>query len=182
MSPASLRRQGTAPWDRPLSSSVSSSVVGSSPASSTIMLPDTAITRKQFNQVPIPTPWGTGSASRRLSRTIHIPTRPTRSAQSSRSTSRSRSPMPPLSSHTSFSEYSVNSALNHLSSRILVDDPVDPIMTALYEIISVATDVTDMTVARLSTVRARGPWPEGRPGPALEGRGQGHNFEDRPSN
>jgi hypothetical protein len=39
-----------------------------------------------------------------------------------------------------------------------------------------------VTIIRLSTVRARGPWPEGRPGPALEGRGQGHNFEDRPSN
>jgi len=150
MSPASLRRQGTAPWDRPLSSSVSSSVIGSSPASSTIMLPDAAITRKQSNQVPVPASWGTGSASRRLSRTIHIPSRPTRSAQSSRSTSRSRSPMPPLSSHASFSEYSVGSALNHRSSRILVDDPVDPIMTALYEIISVATDVTDMTVAQLT--------------------------------
>ena len=55
-----------------------------------------------------------------------------------------------MSSHTSFSEYSGNSAINHRSSRILVDDPVDPIMTALYEIISVATDVTDMTVAQLT--------------------------------
>ena len=55
--------------------------------------------------------------------------------------------MPPLSSHPSFSEYSVNSALSHRSSRILVDDPI---MTALYEIISVATDVTDMTVAQLT--------------------------------
>ena len=130
--------------------SVSSSVVGSSPASSTIMLPDAAITRKQSSQVPVPTPWGTGSASRRLSRTIHIPSRPARSAQNSRSTSRSRSPMPPLSSHTSFSEYSVNFALNHRSSRILVDDPIDPIMIALYEIISVAMDVTDMTVPQLT--------------------------------
>ena len=150
MSPISLRRQGTAPWDRPLSSSVSSSVVGSSPASSTIILPDASITRKQSNQVPIPTSWGTGSASRRLSRTIHISSRPTRSAQSSRSTSRSHSPMPPLSSHPSFSEYSANPVLSHRSSRILVDDPVDPIMTALYEIISVATDVSDMTVAQLT--------------------------------
>ena len=147
MSPASLRRQGTAPWDRPLSSSVSSSVVGSSPASSTIILPDAAITRKPSSQVSVPTSWGTGSVSRRLSRTIHIPSRPTHSAQSSRSTSRSRSPMPPLSSHPSFSEYSANSALSHRSSRILVDDPI---MTALYEIISVATDVTDMTVAQLT--------------------------------
>lgn len=56
--------------------------------------------------------------------------------------------MPPLSSHPSFSEYSVNSAISHRSSRILVDDPI---MTALYEIISVATDVTDMTVAQLTS-------------------------------
>ncbi|KAF8165464.1 hypothetical protein B0H34DRAFT_689303 [Crassisporium funariophilum] len=152
ISPASLRRQSTAPWDRPLSSSVSSSAIASSPASSTIMLPDAPITRKQPIQAPAPTSWGTGSASsRRLSRTIHIPSsRPTRSEQSSRSTSRSRSPLPPLSSHTSFSEYAVNSALNRRSSRILVDDPVDPIMSALYEIIGVATDVSDMTIAQLT--------------------------------
>ncbi|KDR83874.1 hypothetical protein GALMADRAFT_110858 [Galerina marginata CBS 339.88] len=150
-SPASLRRQSTAPWDRPLSSSVSSSVVGSSPASSTILLPDAPITRRQPNQPPAPTSWGTGGASsRRLSRTIHIPSRPTQSEQSSRSTSRSRSPLPPLSSHTSFSEYAVSSAFNRRSSRILVDDPVDPIMTALYEIIGVATDVTETTIAQLT--------------------------------
>ncbi|KAF8974183.1 hypothetical protein BDZ97DRAFT_2069160 [Flammula alnicola] len=137
MSPASLRRQSGAPWDRPLSSSVSSNV---------------PITRKQTNQPPptASTTWGTGSASRRLSRTIHMPSRPTHSGQSSRSTSRSRSPLPPLSSHASFSEYAVSSGLNRRSSRILVDDPVDPIMTALYEIIAVATDVTDTTIAQLT--------------------------------
>ncbi|KAF9482518.1 hypothetical protein BDN70DRAFT_829267 [Pholiota conissans] len=150
MSPVSLRRQSGAPWDRPLSSSVSSSAIASSPASSTIMLPDAPITRKQQPQPSSTTAWGAGSASRRLSRTIHIPTRSTQSGQSSRSTSRSRSPLPPLSSHPSFSEYAINSSLNRRSSRILVDDPVDPIMTALYEIISVATDVTEMTIAQLT--------------------------------
>lgn len=56
--------------------------------------------------------------------------------------------MPPTSSHTSFSEYA--SAFNpRRSSRILVDDPIDPIMAALYEIISVATDVTETSVAQL---------------------------------
>ncbi|PPQ67817.1 hypothetical protein CVT26_007064 [Gymnopilus dilepis] len=152
MSPASLWRQGTAPWDRPLSSSVSSSAIASSPASSTIMLPEAPLTRKQPNQLPpASTSWASGGASsRRLSRTIHIPARPTQSGQSSRSTSRSRSPLPPLSSHASFSEYAVTSAFNRRSSRILVDDPVDPIMTALYEIIGVATDVTEMTVAQLT--------------------------------
>jgi len=147
MSPASSRRQSGAPWDRPLSSSVSSSAVASSPASSIIMLPDAPITRKQSNQPPA-TSWGnTGAPSRRLSRTIHIPSRPTQSGQSSRSTSRSRSPLPPVSSHASFSEYA---GINHRSSRILVDDPVDPIMTALYEIIGVSTDVIDTTLAQLT--------------------------------
>lgn len=116
------------------------------------MLPEAPITRKQSNQPPpTSTSWASGGASsRRLSRTIHIPSRPTQSGQSSRSTSRSRSPLPPLSSHASFSEYVVSSAFNRRSSRILVDDPVDPIMTALYEIIGVATDVTEMTVAQLT--------------------------------
>ncbi|KAF8913786.1 hypothetical protein CPB84DRAFT_1811305 [Gymnopilus junonius] len=92
MSPVSLRRQSNAPWDRPLSSSVSSSAIASSPASSTIMLPEAPITRKQPNQLPpASTSWASGGASsRRLSRTIHIPSRPTQSGQSSRSTSRSR--------------------------------------------------------------------------------------------
>ncbi|KAF5333261.1 hypothetical protein D9611_002188 [Ephemerocybe angulata] len=151
MSPSSMRRANAAPWDRPLSSSMSSSVIGSSPASSTIMLPDASLSRR--SQVPVSagsassSGWGSGAASRRLSRTIHIPTRPTASGQSSRSTSRSRSPLPPTSSHTSFSEYAA--AFNRRSSRILVDDPIDPIMTALYEIVAVATDVTDMSVAQL---------------------------------
>ncbi|TEB30177.1 hypothetical protein FA13DRAFT_1859051 [Coprinellus micaceus] len=152
MSPASLRRQSNAPWDRPLSSSMSSSVIGSSPASSTVMLPETSLSRR--GHVPVSagsatsSSWGTGAASRRLSRSIHIPSRPTASGQSSRSTSRSRSPLPPTSSHTSFSEYA--SAFNpRRSSRILVDDPVDPIMAALYEIISVASDVTETSVAQL---------------------------------
>ncbi|RXW21945.1 hypothetical protein EST38_g3900 [Candolleomyces aberdarensis] len=151
MSPGSLRRQSTAPWDRPLSSSMSSSILGSSPASSTIMLPDTAISRR--GQAPpsavsaSSSNWGSGAASRRLSRTIHIPTRPTASGQSSRSTSRSRSPLPPTSSHTSFSDYAAT--CNRRSSRIFVDDPIDPVMSALYEIIAVASDVTEMTVAQL---------------------------------
>ncbi|KAL0949383.1 hypothetical protein HGRIS_009450 [Hohenbuehelia grisea] len=155
ISPASLRRQHTAPWERPLSSSVSSSAVSSSPATSTVMLPEAPITRKQSSAAgSVPTSWGSqGVANRRLSRTIHIPSRPTRSSASSRSTSRSRSPLPPIATHASFSEYS-NSApsttSNRRSSRILVDDPVDPIMTALYEIISVATDVSDMSVAQLT--------------------------------
>ncbi|KAJ8523495.1 hypothetical protein ONZ45_g123 [Pleurotus djamor] len=153
ISPASLRRQHTAPWDRPLSSSVSSSVVGSSPATSTILLPEAPLTRKQSNAGSAPTSWGSqGISSRRLSRTIHIPSRPTRSGQSSRSTSRSRSPLPPISTHASFSEYSNSapSSGNRRSSRILVDDPVDPIMSALYAIISVATDIIDMSVAQLT--------------------------------
>jgi serine/threonine-protein kinase RIM15 len=152
-SPGSLRRQNTLPWDRPLSSSASSSVIALSPAPSTIVLPEAPITRKQTN-APAPTSWGTGgSVSRRLSRTIHIPAHHPRSGQSSRSTSRSRSPLPPLSTHASFSDIvsSGSSTTNRRSSRILVDDPVDPIMTALYDIIGVATDITEMSVAQLTS-------------------------------
>lgn len=152
MSPGSSRRQSTLPWDRPLSASSSSSAIALSPAPSTIVLPDAPITRKQTN-TPASTSWGTGGAvSRRLSRTIHIPTHPPRSGQSSRSTSRSRSPLPPLSSHPSFSDFvsAGSSTTNRRSSRILVDDPVDPIMTALYDIIGVATDITEMSVAQLT--------------------------------
>ncbi|KAF8631556.1 hypothetical protein AX15_002310 [Amanita polypyramis BW_CC] len=149
MSP-STRRGTTIPWDRPLSTSVSSSVVGSSPASSVAMLPDIPITRKQPISTPAPSSWN-GAPSRRLSRTIHIPIRPTRSSASSRSTSRSRSPLPPLSTHASFSEFgSSNPLLNRRSSRVLVDNPIDPIMSTLYALIAVATDVTDMTVAQLT--------------------------------
>lgn len=146
-----LRKQQAAPWDRPLSSSVSSSVISSSPAHSTTVLPEIPLTRKSSTQNSA---WANqGISSRRLSRTIHIGTRSTRSGQSSRSTSRSRSPLPPLQPHASFAEYSATSPppANRRSSRILVDDPVDPIMSALYEIISVATDITDMSVTQLTS-------------------------------
>lgn len=151
MSPASLRRQNTTPWDKPLSSSLSSSAVGSSPASSTVNLPEAPITRKLTNASSMaPTSWGSGAApSRRLSRSIHMAAKPSPSGQSSRSTSRSRSPLPPVSSHASFADYS-SATINRRSSRILIDDPVDPIMTALYDLIGVATDIIDMTVAQLT--------------------------------
>ncbi|KAG6911235.1 hypothetical protein DXG01_003102 [Tephrocybe rancida] len=153
MSPATLRRQNTVPWDKPLSSSISSNAITASPASSTILLPETSLTRKPTNPNSGPTSWGTGGASsRRLSRTIHIVPRPTRSGQSSRSTSRSRSPLPPLSTHASFSEFigTGPASANRRASRILVDDPVDPIMSALYDIIAVATDITDMSITQLT--------------------------------
>ncbi|KAJ7068423.1 hypothetical protein C8F01DRAFT_1118156 [Mycena amicta] len=149
LSPGSLRRQSAAPWDRdrPLSASVSSSAVSSSPATSTILLPEAPpLTRKP---AAAPTAWSNqGLPSRRLSRTIHIP-RPSLSNHSSRSTSRSRSPLPPLSSHSSF-EYNAAPPNPRRSSRILVDDPVDPIMTALYDLIAVATDGIEMTVQQLT--------------------------------
>ncbi|KAF7301813.1 Serine/threonine protein [Mycena indigotica] len=152
LSPGSLRRQSAAPWDRdrPVSSSVSSSAISSSPATSTILLPEAPpLTRKAANAAP--TAWSNqGLPSRRLSRTIHIP-RPSLSGHSSRSTSRSRSPLPPLSSHSSFSDYNTAAPPNpRRSSRILVDDPIDPIMTALYELIAVATDVMEMSVQQLT--------------------------------
>lgn len=150
MSPSSLRRQNTHPSER--SSTNASS--NASPALST--QPLSAEIRKQ-GPVTAPTSWATqGISSRRLSRTIHIPTRSARSAQSSRSTSRSRSPLPPMSSHTSFAEsFSTTPPIqppptNRRSSRILVDDPVDPIMSALYDIIGVATDIMEMSITQLT--------------------------------
>jgi serine/threonine-protein kinase RIM15 len=86
-------------------------------------------------------------STRRLSRTIHIPARSVHSGQSSRSTSRSRSPMPQSSLYDSYPNVS---AVNRRSSRILVDDPIDPIMGALYDIIGVATDVQEMTLTQLT--------------------------------
>ncbi|KAG6833905.1 hypothetical protein H0H87_007916 [Tephrocybe sp. NHM501043] len=153
MSPSTLRRHSTAPWDKPLSSTASSGAITASPASSTILLPESSLTRKSTNPNSNHTSWGTGGASsRRLSRTIHIVPRPTPSGQSSRSTSRSRSPLPPLSTHASFSEFigTGPTSANRRTSRILVDDPVDPIMTALYDIIAVATDITDMSITQLT--------------------------------
>ncbi|EMD40808.1 response regulator receiver [Gelatoporia subvermispora B] len=144
-SPSSLRRHSTLPRERPVNNIVSSPGT-SSPSTSAVNSPTPP---EVISPRKLPPPssqnnqWGSqGIASRRLSRTIHIPTRPTRSGQSSRSTSRSRSPLPR-------SSYAESTMTNRRSSRILVDDPVDPIMTVLYEIIAVATDVTDMSLNQL---------------------------------
>ncbi len=148
-SPGLIRRQATISWDKvPGSSpaSASNAAAGSSQAGDVTTSP-----RKQGAAAD--TSWSSGGiVSRRLSRSIHIPIRPTRSGHSSRSTSRSRSPLPP-NNHSSFTESLSNpaSANNRRSSRILIDNPVDPIMTNLYELIAVATDVVDMTVAQLTS-------------------------------
>ncbi|EIW82330.1 hypothetical protein CONPUDRAFT_81831 [Coniophora puteana RWD-64-598 SS2] len=149
-----LRRQNTLPWDKPAPgpSTASSSNVPS-PVIPTAGLSDVASPRKGVRDTA-PTTWPSQSmSSRRLSRSIHIPVRPVPSGQSSRSTSRSRSPLPPTTSHSSFSDAggAFNSSSNRRSSRILVDDPVDPIMTALYDLIGVATDVTEMSTAHLTS-------------------------------
>ncbi|KAF8663505.1 hypothetical protein AX16_001071 [Volvariella volvacea WC 439] len=150
MSPVSLRRQNTLPWDKPLNASASNAAITPSPASSTVVLPEAPLTRRQSSNAP-PTSWAPqGISSRRLSRTVHLPARPTRSGQSSRSTSRSRSPLPASSGHGSFADYAPNTSGSNRRSRIFIDNPVDPIMTALYEIIAVATDVIDMSVAQLT--------------------------------
>ena len=149
-SPGVIRRQATISWDKvsgPSPASTPNSAAGSSQASEVI----TTSPRKQGASAD--NSWSSGGiASRRLSRSIHIPIRPTRSGHSSRSTSRSRSPLPP-NNHSSFTESLSNpaSANNRRSSRILIDNPVDPIMTNLYELIAVATDVIDMTVAQLTS-------------------------------
>ncbi|KAI0320689.1 hypothetical protein OF83DRAFT_1052649 [Amylostereum chailletii] len=151
-SPAPIRRQPTVSWDKvptPVNTATSAapSVSGSSQGQPS---EPTTSPRKQN---PASGSWAAGGiASRRLSRSIHIPLRPSRSGHSSRSTSRSRSPLPPTT-HSSFSETISNSgppSANRRSSRILIDDPVDPIMTNLYELITVATDVVEMTVAQLT--------------------------------
>ncbi|KAH9062802.1 hypothetical protein EDB87DRAFT_1681913 [Lactarius vividus] len=148
-SPGLIRRQATISWDKvpgPSPASAPNTAAGSSQAGEATTSP-----RKQGASAD--TSWSSGGiASRRLSRSIHIPIRPTRSGHSSRSTSRSRSPLPP-NNHSSFSESLSNSASanNRRSSRILIDNPVDPIMTNLYELIAVATDVIDMTVAQLTS-------------------------------
>ncbi|KAI0268368.1 hypothetical protein BC834DRAFT_968556 [Gloeopeniophorella convolvens] len=151
-SPSVIRRQATISWDK---TSVPSAGAGAgaaapSPPVGSSQSGEGATSPRKGNAAN--GSWsGGGIASRRLSRSIHIPIRPTRSGHSSRSTSRSRSPLPP-NNHSSFSESLSNpaSSTNRRSSRILIDDPVDPIMTNLYELISVATDVTDMTVAQLT--------------------------------
>jgi serine/threonine-protein kinase RIM15 len=153
-SPSSLRRQHTLPRDKTLSTSASSGDIAVSTVA-TITPPPDVPKRSSF----VPTSWSMQRLSRRLSRTIHIPVRTAQSAsgQSSRSTSRSRSPLPPASTvattHSSFSEHFINpptSSANRRSSRILVDDPIDPIMTALYAIIGLCTDVIDMSVTQLT--------------------------------
>ncbi|OBZ70089.1 Serine/threonine-protein kinase cek1 [Grifola frondosa] len=142
-SPSSLRRHPTLPRDKVVNAVISSTGTSSPASALTTPPPEMASPRKQSNAQN--GQWaGQSLASRRLSRTIHIPVRPPRSGQSSRSTSRSRSPLPrPI-----YAESSTTS--NRRSSRILVDDPIDPIMTTLYEIISVATDVTDMSLNQLT--------------------------------
>ncbi|KAH0839924.1 RIM15, signal transduction response regulator [Lanmaoa asiatica] len=144
----SLRRQSTNPWEK--STPTPSSSAGPSPVVPNTTLSDTNSPRRQSNTIPA-TAWPSQSlSSRRLSRTVHIPIRPVRSGQSSRSTSRSRSPLPPATTHGSFSDVLPISTVNRRSSRMLVDDPVDPMMTALYDLIGVATDVTEMSTAQLT--------------------------------
>lgn len=136
----SLRRQNTL-HSTPTSSAAPSPVIPSSSLSSATG------TRRHSNAMH-PIAWPTQSLSfRRLSRPIQMFTRPSPSTQSSRSTSRSRSPLPPPSTHGSFSEAA---PINRRSSRMLADDSVDPIMSALYELIGVATDVTEMSTAQLT--------------------------------
>ncbi|KAH9918224.1 uncharacterized protein BXZ73DRAFT_53086 [Epithele typhae] len=138
-SPSSLRRHPTLPRER----SINVNTGTSTPASLATPPPEAVSPRKQGESSRSGQWAGQSLASRRLSRTIHIPVRPPRSGHSSRSTSRSRSPLPQRSSYG-------ESSMNRRSSRILVDDPVDPIMTTLYEIIAVATDVIDMSINQLT--------------------------------
>ena len=138
-SPTSLRRKQTLPFDKPLSSSTSGPPT----------LPEVTNGRKQSNPLS-PTPWSIQGISRRLSRSIHIPPRTGHSAQSSRSTSRSRSPLPSSAAARSSVSESLSSTSNRRSSRFILDNPIDPIMSALYDLISVSTDVVDMSITQLT--------------------------------
>ncbi|KAF8842696.1 RIM15, signal transduction response regulator [Paxillus ammoniavirescens] len=141
----SLCRQNTLPREKSASTHSGSAIP--SPVVPSAVLSDAASPRRQSNAIP-PTAWPSQSlSSRRLSRTVHIPIYHTRSGQSSRSTSRSRSPLPPATTHSSFSDVA---SVNRRSSRILSDGPIDPIMAALYDLIGVATDVTEMSTAQLT--------------------------------
>ncbi|THH02733.1 hypothetical protein EW026_g134 [Hermanssonia centrifuga] len=147
-SPASIRRHPTLPRENRSLTHLPLTVGGTiSPASSATPPPEVISPRKRDNTTSSTgSQWsGQSLASRRLSRTIHIPSRPSRSGASSRSTSRSRSPLP----RSAFPDSSA-SMNNRRSSRILVDDPIDPIMTTLYEIIGVATDVVEMSISQLT--------------------------------
>ncbi|KAG1762973.1 SNF2 family N-terminal domain-containing protein [Suillus occidentalis] len=128
----SLRRQSNSPWEKPAASTTASSNDAPSPIVASATLADVVNPCKQSNAMP-PTAWPAQSiSSRTLSRRVHIPVRPIKSGHSSRSTSWSRSPLPPATTHSSFSEaIPPPFSINHRSSRILVDDPIDPIMTAL---------------------------------------------------
>lgn len=142
-SPSSLRRHPTLPRENRSFTNLPLATGSISPASSGTPPPEIAVSpRKRDNATSSNTWSGQSLASRRLSRTIHIPVRPTHSGASSRSTSRSRSPLP----RSAFP----SSADNRRASRILVDDPVDPIMTTLYDIIGVATDVMEMAISQLT--------------------------------
>lgn len=49
-----------------------------------------------------------------------------------------------------FFEYpALSSSSNHHSSRTLIDGSVDHIMTTLYDLIDVATNITDMSVTEI---------------------------------
>ncbi|KAH9929845.1 uncharacterized protein B0H18DRAFT_1149238 [Fomitopsis serialis] len=145
-SPASLRRHSTLPRGQSVTNVASSSTGASSPALSSVTSPtpppEVVSPRKQ-SAAAQSRDWSAQTlANRRLSRTIHIPVRTPRSGASSRSASRSRSPLP-----RGYQDQATN---NRRSSRILVDDPVDPIMTTLYELIGIATDVQEMSINQLT--------------------------------
>ncbi|KAI0089265.1 hypothetical protein BDY19DRAFT_1048211 [Irpex rosettiformis] len=140
-SPSSLRRHPTLPRENRSYTNLPLAPGAVSPASSATPPPETVVSPRKRD--PSSQQWGQSLASRRLSRTIHIPVRTSQSGASSRSTSRSRSPLPRSNFPGSVSD-------NRRSSRIVVDDPVDPIMTTLYDIIGVATDVMEMSISQLT--------------------------------
>ncbi|KAH7105586.1 hypothetical protein BKA62DRAFT_690231 [Auriculariales sp. MPI-PUGE-AT-0066] len=86
------------------------------------------------------------AANRRLSRAIRVPILPA-SETSSRSTSRSRSPLPGL---RNTNESPRTTHPNRRASRIWLDEPLDPFMTALHGITAIATEINDMSIQALT--------------------------------
>src|ERR1700761_2700681 len=99
-------------------------------------------------QAPLLPP--TGASVRRFSRSINMPPRATHSETSSRSTSRSRSPMPSARVSSDLTSYRAPSA-NRRSSRILIDDPIDPFMLVLHSITALCTDIIDMPLSSITS-------------------------------
>ncbi|KIO12622.1 hypothetical protein M404DRAFT_685902 [Pisolithus tinctorius Marx 270] len=84
--------------------------------------------------------------SRQLSRSPSSLRVPSGSSTAKDSTSESPSLFPPTTNRGSAA---TSTSVNRTSSPILINDPTDPLIFALYGLIGIATDVTEMSIAQL---------------------------------